>query len=432
MRFISNLPNNFSIFFILVLSILIFRHESRLVKLDAEIGWFEGAPDGVTRQILGVDGDFPRILRVNARDKVEYTITNTIENDYTDIHFHGLFQRGTVISDGASGMTQCAPMEGQNYVYKFNTAKQTGTFWYHSHFPFQQIDGLKGAFIIDDSNENPYIKPFNYYLSKKYCKHSTDHFLDSLFYVDHSICDGEADSVILLTDWYHKLAKDVLKDVQDSKPGATLTPDSALINGRGDYLCKSTPCKPMYDTKIILGKSKRIRIINAASMSPMHFAIQSHKLYVIECDGVYLDGKAEVEILRLNIGQRCSVIVKANKDPGNYWIKASMDRTKLLGRPSQNWKPEVYGVLAYADSKCRRFTSNDPSFEDYHSLDKLFEDSIAQGSINIDNNVNFRPHPKFYNPPPKKVDRTFEIKMSIIRDGNQILHTFNDIYLIIP
>ena len=60
-----------------------------------------------------------------------------------------MLQRGTVIMDGVPGVTQVALPPASEQLYVF-ACSLPGTFWYHSHFKAQYIDGLKGALIVDD------------------------------------------------------------------------------------------------------------------------------------------------------------------------------------------------------------------------------------------------------------------------------------------
>jgi iron transport multicopper oxidase len=358
-----------------------------------KIGWFKASPDGIERQVLGINGKFPEVARIRKGDHVNVEIENLIPNGFTDIHYHGIVQKGTLLSDGVGGVTQCDPLYGQKYTYKFNPGEQTGTYWYHSHSGTQLIDGLRGPFIIDDP-EDPFLKPFNYFIDNEYVstqKNQEEEAIVSktLFYVDHSKVDDEIDAVILLTDWHHKLA-DELRDLllTPGSGGNEPTPDSALINNVGDYLCKTPPCASLYSTKIVAGKAKKFRILNGSAMAVFHFAIQGHKLHIVETDGVTLDGNTVVDTLRLNAGQRYSVIIKADQEPRNYWIRAKMDETIYPdGTVSTNWQPEVYGELKYVKPTGESYSISRPSLESYSAMNAQITKSVKDGAINIDMDV---------------------------------------------
>ncbi|KZT32315.1 Cupredoxin [Sistotremastrum suecicum HHB10207 ss-3] len=89
-----------------------------------------------------------------------------------------MFQHRTNTEDGVGMVTQCPIVPGESYDYSFDTAGQTGTYWYHSHVSTQYCDGLRGPLVIYDPN---------------------DPFAD-MYDVD------DASTVITLGDWYHQPA----------------------------------------------------------------------------------------------------------------------------------------------------------------------------------------------------------------------------------
>ena len=285
-----------------------------------KIGWFEGAPDGFTRQIMGMNGAFPKVIRQKKGDRVILDIQNMVPNDtMIDIHFHGIFQKGSLLMDGVVGTSQCGPLYEKHYLYNFTTGDQVGTYWYHAHSGLE-IDGLRGVLVIEDP-EDPYLSPFDTTISNNYLGNAKS----SLFYVDHSSIDDDkqVDTVLAVSDWHHQLGQDLFNILMTPASGGNEpVPDSALINNVGNYYCIPPNCASMYNTNIVNGKAKRFRIANTSAMALFHLTIQDHSMYVIETDGTTLEPGPAIEVLRLNPGQRYSVIVKADQNPGNYWIRA--------------------------------------------------------------------------------------------------------------
>jgi iron transport multicopper oxidase len=428
---------------LLIFSVLLVQIESRSRTFRAlfKASWFKGAPDGVEREILGFNGKFPPAIRINKGDSVRMEIQNLIKpNQLLDIHHHGIFQKGTLTADGVGGTTQCDPLFGQKYVYKFNPGEQTGTYWYHSHAGLQFTDGLRAPFIIDDP-EDPFLRSFNYYIDKKYLKLFNDkhgRVTSKLFYVDHSKIDNcnDPDSVIFLYDWHHEKA-DILgaRFLSPASGGNEPTPDSALINNVGNYRCTSPPnCLSMYETKIVAGKAKKFRIINGSSMAVFHFAIEGHKMHIVETDGITLDGTTVVDTIRLNAGQRYSVIVKADQEPRNYWIRAKMDENIYPeGTVSPNWQPEVFGELKYSSQCGDLFTNVRPSEASFISMNAQLEKSIQDGMKNIDMDVPLVPMRDLYPCPPKTPTKKIILNVAPVtaNDGTQYL-AFNNIVYHMP
>ncbi|CAG8698705.1 14016_t:CDS:2, partial [Acaulospora morrowiae] len=100
------------------------------------------APDGVVRPVWAVNGQYPGpMIRANIGDKFNITVKNHF-GDPTAIHWHGIDQKGTNWFDGVPGTTQCPIPNGVNFSYIFNL-NQSGTYWYHSHFFSQLVDGTR-------------------------------------------------------------------------------------------------------------------------------------------------------------------------------------------------------------------------------------------------------------------------------------------------
>ncbi|CAF4685183.1 unnamed protein product [Rotaria sp. Silwood2] len=212
--------------------------------------------------------------------------------------------------DGVSGITQCAILLNQSFVYTYSTGDQSGTYWYHSHYAIQYGDGLKDALIIKDQND-----PWK------------------IFYQD--------EEVLQITDWYHTSAHTLLRSYL--YPG-TLDPipDTALINGIGQFNCTLNETCSYYRATIRAGTTKRYRIINTSVYATMTLTIDQHQIRLIEADGIYLDGNKYIRALRLSPGQRYSVLVTAKeKFSSSYWIRATI-RPFVYIPESQKNKSKLY------------------------------------------------------------------------------------------
>ena len=142
-------------------------------------GWVKANPDGVyERNVIGFNDTWLLpTLRVRKGDMVNLYLTNGFDDRNTSIHFHGLFQNGSSQMDGVEMVTQCPIPPGETMLYNFTVSDQTGTYWYHSHTSGQRIDGMRGAFIIEDHD----------------CRYEYDE-----------------EVVLTLSDWYHKNTTELL------------------------------------------------------------------------------------------------------------------------------------------------------------------------------------------------------------------------------
>ncbi|CAG8661563.1 8704_t:CDS:2 [Gigaspora margarita] len=285
--------------------------------------------------------------------------------------------------DGVPGLTQCPQSTGSSFSYIFKV-EQYGTYWYHSHFVAQYVDGLKGPIIVHDP-EDPY--------------------KDS--------CDFEY--VMTVSDWYHEPTGNFMPTFRDvNYRGNDPVPDSGEISGVGRYDCSKvtdgTPCKDKgYATYVVKkGKRYRFRIINTSAMTHFVMSIDNHPMSVIEIDGINVKNYT-ANFIPVNIAQRYSVIINCDKDVGNFWIRAIMSRCSIPYQPGDpgtinsnsilNYN--VFGILRYEGAP--KTNPNSTSFN--------IPNSNNSNCYDIDLN-NLKPYPA--DPPPKNADYTMSFSVNVV------------------
>jgi FtsP/CotA-like multicopper oxidase with cupredoxin domain len=177
-------------------------------------------PDGVYRQMILINGQFPGpLIECNEGDTLEIEIDNQSINA-TSFHWHGIYQNGSNWMDGTVGVTQCPIAPGGKFTYKFTIQGQSGTYWYappsltcaselikvryHSHHVLQAADGLVGPFIIHSAKEKEY----------QQLEYSTD-------------------QVILIQDYYHDPSYSLLPAyLSNGRENSEPIPAGSLINGQ--------------------------------------------------------------------------------------------------------------------------------------------------------------------------------------------------------
>ncbi|KAI1320996.1 multicopper oxidase [Xylariaceae sp. FL0255] len=133
------------------------KSENVLRTFDYTLSWEEGKPNGVSRDMIFINGQFPGpMLEINEGDDVLVTVHNTMPFN-ASIHFHGVEQYGTPWSDGVPGLSQRQILSGASFEYRW-TATQYGEYWYHAHTQGQIDDGLFGPIVIhpSDTTETPF------------------------------------------------------------------------------------------------------------------------------------------------------------------------------------------------------------------------------------------------------------------------------------
>jgi hypothetical protein len=112
--------------------------------LHAEVVKRELLPDQQMNH-FGYNGTFPGpTIQVVEGDKVRIVVHNHLPEE-TTLHLHGLELLNSM--DGVPYLQQHPIQPGKTGVYEL-TLHQTGTFFYHSHDPMQELMGQVGLFII--------------------------------------------------------------------------------------------------------------------------------------------------------------------------------------------------------------------------------------------------------------------------------------------
>jgi iron transport multicopper oxidase len=90
------------------------------VTYNWDITWVSRAPDGFSRQVIGINGQWPcPPIEATVGDTVVVNVNNKLETQTTSLHFHGINQKNTNIMDGPSGVTQCPIPPGSSFTYTF-------------------------------------------------------------------------------------------------------------------------------------------------------------------------------------------------------------------------------------------------------------------------------------------------------------------------
>jgi FtsP/CotA-like multicopper oxidase with cupredoxin domain len=152
--------------------------------------------------------------------------------------------------------------------------------------------------------------------------------------------------VLFISDWSHQTLFQLWNYAQ--KVGAP-TLDNGLINGTNTYDCSnSTDASCIgggkkFETVFVPGTKYRLRLINVATNGHLQFSIDGHNLTVIANDLVPIV-PYQTESLLLGIGQRYDVIVEANAEPGDYWLRGGWQESCTV--PNHN-AANITGIVRY-------------------------------------------------------------------------------------
>ena len=228
--------------------------------------------------LLAYNGQVPGPrLEATPGDTVQIRFTNQLSQP-TNLHYHGLHIPPTGTGDNV--FLEIPPGESHTYEFQIPADHPAGTFWYHPHYhglvAEQLFGGLAGLFVVrGELDEIPEIKA--------------------------------AQEAFLL-----------LKDFALDRSGNIPNPGHmAQMTGRvGDLLAANGQFNPALE--IPAGGLLRLRLLNASTSRFFQLSLEEHPFHLIATDGGAIAEPVEMNDLVLAPGERVEVLVKGDREPGQY------------------------------------------------------------------------------------------------------------------
>jgi FtsP/CotA-like multicopper oxidase with cupredoxin domain len=230
----------------------------------------------------------------------------------TNLHYHGLHVPPT---DNADNIFLSIP-SGERFTYEFTIPKDHpgGIFYYHPHrhgwVAEQVFSGLGGPFLIRGKlDEIPEIQA--------------------------------AQEQILF-----------LKDFALDANGRIAAPRHRLqmLGREGPLVTTNGQVNPTLS--IAKGGMLRLRLLNASSSRFYRLSLSEHPLYLIATDGIPLSEPVQLKELLLTPGERAEVLVRGEREPGEYpllalpYYRASMG---MMGRGMMGRGMMGRGMMGQSD-----------------------------------------------------------------------------------
>ncbi|KAJ9634755.1 hypothetical protein H2204_006204 [Knufia peltigerae] len=342
-----------------------------------EVTWGPTDPSNVlSREAILTNGSFPGPpLRLNVGECVDFTVVNNMPN-VTGVHFHGIRQLGTPWSDGVPGVSQYSIKPGSSHNYQW-TAEESGVYFYHSHYKGQMMDGLYGAIIISPNETET--RPFSLIsnsstdiekmmaaeakvetiLTSDWNRYTFNEFfeIEKTANIDYSCTDSFVlngmGSVYCLP--VATLNADKAPQASVALNGSSLTakgcipPNNVLVQGNYNRNLAALPAGAYSECTPYTGKNftytvdasdewASLAFISPSGTALFKITIDSHKMYVYEVNGNYVEPQA-VDQIELDNGDRISVMVKLDQTPADYTIR--------VANSGLNQVISGYGILSY-------------------------------------------------------------------------------------
>lgn len=247
-------------------------------------------PDGNgDMQCYLINNQYPGpTIVANWGDQVVINVKNSLQDNGTSLHWHGIRQLGSVGSDGVGGLTECPIAPGQSRTYSFQ-ATQFGTSWYHSHYSSQYGMGVVGQIVINGPSSSNYDIDLGAFP------------INDLYY-------GLANNVNEIT----------LENLQKTLP----PPDGSniIVNGKG----KSANGGSYSQMTLTPNKKHRLRLINTSVDNAIRVKLDGHNFTVMSADFIPIKPLTNQGWILLAVGQRYDVVITANQASGNYFFRAEV------------------------------------------------------------------------------------------------------------
>lgn len=252
--------------------------EEGLAEVFLEASYSTVNVGGQSAQLFSYNGQIPG-PQIEARpgDTVRIRFTNNLPEP-TNLHYHGLHVPPT---GNADNVFLNIP-SGESFTYEFTIPDNHpgGTFYYHPHLhgwvARQVFGGLGGIFVIRGAmDEIPEIQA------------AQEVFL---FLKDF---DLDASGRVPLPHHMEQML---------GREGPLVT-----VNGRSNL-----------DLSIPRGGLLRLRLVNASNARFYRLTLEDHPLYLIAMDGISLSEPVELRELLLTPGERADVLVRGEREPGQY------------------------------------------------------------------------------------------------------------------
>ncbi|KAJ2426402.1 ferroxidase fet3 [Coemansia sp. RSA 2524] len=294
------------------------------VQVTWDVVYLNISRDGIsTWQAIGANGQLPiPPIYVTQGDILELTAINHLDKPVS-LHAHGLFQRNSAYYDGAGLVTECGIPPGSQFTYIIETGDQSGTFWIHSHYGMEGIDGLRAALVIRDQDTQ---------------------LLD----------EYDEDILLTLEDWGQAPLNSMV-DMLKTTPLVKLIPNhpTVLINGINANILQPIRFTP--------GRRYRLRVISMSFTYWFKVRLPGHTLQVIEADGIYSQPSA-ADGLDMCPGQRYSVIITACESlEFNYALNVTFYSDFIPRSPGLNPRYHHVPIVYHKDAPTKKY----PVIEDH-------------------------------------------------------------------
>jgi len=278
--------------------------------------------DGYQARAVGINGTVPApLLRLREGQRVRLHIRNELDQE-TSLHWHGLLLPTQM--DGVPGVSFPGIKPHSSFTYEFPIV-QSGTYWYHSHSGFQELEGLYGPIVIAPAAEDPVKADREHVIMLSEQARISPRSIYAKLKQDPGYFNRQRQTLAGLLEGRDQPLAERLRwgamrmdptDISDVT-GEAFT---YVVNGHGPQDNWTALFRP--------GERVRLRFINAAGMTVFNVRIPGLKLSVVHADGQAVQ-PFEVDEFQFGPGETYDVLVVPAEDSAFSIIGEAVDRSGM-------------------------------------------------------------------------------------------------------
>lgn len=277
--------------------------------------------DGRAMRAIGLNGTVPGpIIRLKEGQTARLHVINDLDEE-SSVHWHGLLVPAAM--DGVPGISFPGIKPHSTFTAEF-PVRQSGTYWYHSHWGLQEQLGHYGPIVIDPAGLDPVAYNREHIVVLSDHSPTSPEAIFRRMKVGESYYDYQKQTLGGLLAGRDQTLRQRLKwgrmrmsptDIADGT-GATYT---FLVNGHGpadNWTALFTP-----------GERVRLRIVNASSMTTFNVRLPGLPLTIVQADGQNVR-PVETDEFQIGVAETYDAIVTPG-DQAYTLVAESVDRSGL-------------------------------------------------------------------------------------------------------
>lgn len=299
--------------------------DSNVVEYDLRVAAEKFAPAGKRINALTINGGIPGpTLFFTEGDTARITVHNTLADQETSIHWHGLLVPNEM--DGVPYLTTPPIPAGSSRLFEF-PIRQSGTYWYHSHTGLQEQRGVYGSIVIQPRSPDVEVDREHVVVLSDWTNEHPQEVMRTLMRGSEWYGQRKGTAQSLLGAWRRDALGAYFSRERNRMPPMDVSDvayDAFLANGERQNRLRAEP-----------GERVLLRIINAGASSYFHLTSAAGPMTIVGSDGQRVRPVA-VNRLLIGMAETYDVVITMPEDRRTVEFRATAQdvsghATVLLG-----------------------------------------------------------------------------------------------------